>query len=112
MELQNSSNNELLGNFIFFCSKFRARQILKLLKNKSIITDMPNKLKFYNFLAYMIYCMKKNSKGKISYEWEKVTLMKKEFNCLNFYDDFHKYPRLSIIVEEKDNKIYLETLPF
>lgn len=112
MELQNPSNNELLKNFIFHCTKFRSRQILKLLKSKSIITGMPNKLKFYSSLSYMIDCMKKNSKGSISCKCEKVTWMKKEFNCLRFYDEIHNYARLSIIVVEMDNKIYFQTLPF
>ena len=76
------------------------------------MTNMPNKLRFYNFLNHMINCMRENSIGKIKYNWEKIDWMKKQVDCINFYDEAHTFPRLTIVVEKKGNKLYFETLPF
>ena len=108
----NIMDNGIIEDFISCCSNSKKNQLIKLLNNKSIVTNMPNKLRFFTFLSYMIDCMSTSSVGKITPKWEQIKWMKKERKCLRFYDEHHKFPRLTIIVEKKNEKIYFETIPF
>ena len=105
-------NNEIVEEFISCCLTYRRKKLITLLTNKSIVTNMPNKLRFYKFLTYMLGCMHSSSKGKLAPKWERIKWMKKERKSLRFYDETHIFPRLTIIVEQNNDKIYLETIPF
>ena len=74
---------------------------------------MPNKTRFYQFFSSMIKCAKQNSIGKWTLRIEQTNWNGGQ-NTLayNFYDERHKYARLTLMVTEQDGQILLETMPF
>lgn len=112
MKEDESLNIKLVNDFIFYCSNYRATKIINILKHRIISTNMPNKLRFYEYLRFMINCMRESSTGMITHEWGKIKWMNKVHNCVRFYDETHIYPRLTIIIEVESKKLHLETIPF
>lgn len=93
--------------------KGRPKIILQGLIQKSIITDMPNKVRFYLFYKRSVTCLHKNSKGKIYFKYPtelNVQLPKEEY--LEFYDTYYTNPRLTMIIQEHNKKLTISTLPF
>jgi hypothetical protein len=76
-------------------------------------TETPNKMDFYQFFKGMINQAHERSEGEVLLKIEQPTLDtdKQKLNY-NFYDNTHKYPLLSILVEEKNNLICLGVMPF
>ena len=112
MERNETQNIKLVTDFIFYCSNYKTREIINILKYRITRTNMPNKLRFFNFLSFMMGCMQKSSTGVIMHEWAKIKWMNKEHNCVQFYDEVHNFPRLTVIIEVEHNELYLETIPF
>jgi hypothetical protein len=76
------------------------------------VTCEPDKEGFYKFFKYMLAVSKKTSIGELS-----LVIMVPNPDDLNiehyeFYDTRHLYPRLTIIVKESAESIYLDVLPF
>lgn len=95
------------------CFKQSPKDFIPFLLSKKVETEMPNKTRFYSFFKQMLHCAKQKSEGKWTLRIEK-TNWNKEKNTLayNFYDEKHKYARLSIMLSEQNDKIILETMPF
>lgn len=87
--------------------------ILKSLFLKNILTDMPNKVRFYSFYKKSINCLHSNAKGgiyvRISIKFNSP-FMKEEY--LDFYDTYFINPRLTMIVQEKNKELTVNILPF
>lgn len=98
---------------IHSCINYEPHSFLPYLQSELIDTDMPSKDKFFVFFRYMLRLVKRNSKSELVLKIETVDDNPDlTFNYYNFYDNFHQNPRLSIIVKELSNKIFLEILPF
>jgi hypothetical protein len=110
---QNHTNQEILNGLVESCLNFNPSYFIPLLLSKKVITDMPNKVRFYKFYKYMLLCAKENSVGQLTFRIEKPNWEKdKSIEYYNLYDSKHKYSRLSIVVKKTDEKIFLDTMPF
>ncbi|MBL1281225.1 MAG: hypothetical protein COA33_013180 [Fluviicola sp.] len=104
---------EIKKSLIFACLKQDPLSFVPYLLSDNVKTEMPNKTRFYRFFKRMIKCAKQKSVGEWTLKIEKTSWNRGQDNvAYNFYDEKHKYARLSIIVTEKGNEIIFETIPF
>lgn len=95
------------------CINYDAISFIPFLMSKKVLTDMPNKTRFYIFFKQMIKFSQENSKGKMIFKIENINITNNSVEYyLNFYDDFHKYSRLTIQIKETKNTLKIDTLPF
>ncbi|WNH12996.1 hypothetical protein [Thalassobellus suaedae] len=108
MEIQ-VIKNELIN----CCLNDNSKQFIPYLLSKKVKTGMPNKTRFYSFFKSMLKCAKQNSIGIWTLKIEKTNWNDGQ-NTLayNFYDERHKYARLTLMVTEKNGQILFETMPF
>ena len=107
-----SEDKFIIGGLIKSCLTIDPYYFLPFLKNKNMITNMPNKVQFFNYYKFMIECLNCNSDKILHYKWKKIIWMHKSTLSLQIYDSTHKYPRLTFIVEKNKNKLHIRTLPF
>lgn len=101
--------NELINSCIFN----DAESFLPFLMSTDVETEAPNKKDFYQFFKGMLELAHKNSEGELLLKIEQSTLdTDKEVFNYNFYNNAHKHPLLTIVVEENNNIIYLGIMPF
>jgi hypothetical protein len=103
----------ILNKLIESCLSFDAKLFKPYLQSEIVITDAPDKRKFYGFFEKMLITAKSNSVESMSFKieiphWEDEEDMKH----YNLYDSEHKHSRLCIRVKETENQVYLETMPF
>lgn len=105
---------EIIKNgLINCCLNDKAKEFIPYLLSKRVKTDMPNKIRFYCFFKYMVKCAKQSSIGRWTLRIEKTSWHGGQ-NTLayNFYDEAHKYARLTLMVTEQNQQILIETMPF
>lgn len=111
----NETNNieKIRTELINSCVNYDTKSFIPFLLSKNVLTGMPNKIRFYRFFKQMVCCTKQSSVGKLTFriEHEKTNNNQRNY-YLNFYDNIHKYSRLSIEIRETKENIYLDTLPF
>lgn len=105
-----TSTDIIKTGLINSCVNFDAKSFIPFLMSQNVQTGMPNKIRFYQFFKQMIDCSKEGSIGKLTPKMEMNNSKTKKY--LNFYDETHKHPRLSIEIKETENTIYIDTLPF
>lgn len=95
------------------CLNQRPIDFIPFLLSEKVKTEMPNKTRFYSFFKHMLVCAKQKSIGNWTLKIEQ-TNWNNGHNTMayNFYDEKHKYARLSIMVTEQNDKLTLETMPF
>ncbi len=93
------------------CITFTPESFIPFLMSDDVIVSMPSKVVFYSFFKRMVIYTKNNSVGKLYLKIEKVPSEENEF-YYNFYDDVHKFARLTIVVTFLNKKIELDVLPF
>ena len=103
----------ILNKLIESCITFDAKLFKPYLQSEIVITDAPDKKKFYWFFKKMLITAKSNSVEPMTFkiempDWEEEENMKH----YNLYDSVHKHSRLSLKVRESENSIYIETMPF
>ena len=103
----------ILNKLIESCLSFDAKLFKPYLQSEIVITDAPDKKRFYWFFNKMLITAKSNSVEPMSFmieipDWEDEEDMKH----YNLYDSAHVHSRLSIRVKESANEIYLDTMPF
>ncbi|WP_157473401.1 hypothetical protein [Eudoraea adriatica] len=104
---------EVESGLITACTSFNASLFLPFLKSAVVKTKMPNKMRFYSFFKLMLYCTKQSSVGPLRVKKGKGFFLDgKGAYSLQFYDSIHKYSRLNIEIQETENAIFIETLPF
>ena len=72
----------------------------------------PDKLKFYESFKYMIRLSRKISLGELHLRIKIPNPENTNVQQYKFYDTKHLHSRLTIIVEEYDDFIHLDILPF
>ena len=113
MLFMNDSDKEILCGLIESCLLMDTKIFLPFLKNKNVVTEMPNKMKFYREYKKRIECLHCNSSKKNHYKWEREEWMDDKSNLiLKIYDDIHFYARLNFIIDKVEDKLYIEFLPF
>ena len=86
---------------------------LPFLMSAEVETEAPNKKNFYQFFKGMLNHAHESSEGELLLKIEPPTLdTDKQVVNYNFYDNVHKHYRLSIVVKESNNLIYLGVMPF
>ncbi len=95
------------------CINNQPLHFIPYLLSKNVIVESANKVCFYKFFKKLLKCAHSSSVGPLvlkieKYPWEKDCDMR----YYNFYDDVHKYDRLSFRHKEIGNKVIIETMPF
>ena len=70
-----------------------------------------NKMMYYRYYKRMVNCTKLSSMGELYLKIEKYDYIPDAL-FYNFYDNYHTFSRLSIEVEDKGDKIYIDVMPF
>ena len=113
MLFMNNLDKEILNGLIKSCLLMDPEIFLPFLKNKNVVTEMPDKMIFYNEFKKKIECLRCNSSEKNHYQWRREEWMDDEsYLTLKIYDDIHYYARLNFIIDKKEDKLYIEILPF
>ena len=99
---------------ILSCINNDPESFLPFLMSAEVETETPNKEDFYQFLKGMLNHTHESSEGELLLKIEQPTLdiVDEEILNYNFYDNVHRYPLLSITVEENNNLICLGVMPF
>lgn len=93
--------------------KASPKLILEGLFSRDILTDMPNKVRFYSFYKKSINCLHSNAKGTIYLKRSiKRGIQNKKEQYLEFYDTCFLNPRFTMIIQEENKKLTVSTLPF
>ncbi len=99
--------------FISACLTYHPKSFIPFLLSENVLTGMPNKIRFYSFFKSMLECAKQNSHGRLTHKIEnEQNYTNQRTYFLNFYDQSHKYSRLSFEVKEMNEYIYIQILPF
>jgi len=104
---------EIKQALIKSCIHNQPIQFIPYLLSKNVTVESPNKIRFYRYFKYLLNCAQCSSEGALTLKMEKYAWEEdKEISYYNFYDEVHKYSRLSIKYKEVNNHIFLDTMPF
>jgi len=106
------SNRFIINKLISACTLGKPYYFLPYLFLNVIQTNMPNKIRFYYFFVDILRQAHKSKKSALKLVKEPIVYEGGNETNYSFYDSFHRGPRISIIIREEQNKIYLTTLPF
>jgi hypothetical protein len=107
------SIEKIKSELIKSCLNYDTKSFIPFLLSKKVFTGMPNKMRFYNFYKKMVNSTKQNSKGELIFKVNTISKKENEWNYyLEFYDAFHTNSRLTFEVNENNNRIFIDTLPF
>ena len=110
---QEYTNETILNKLIESCLNFNPTLFLPYLESEKVITDMPDKTRFFRFFKQMLLSAKDNSVEPMTFKIEKPNWEDDEKMVhYNLYASAHVHSRLSIRVKESANEIYLDTMPF
>ena len=93
------------------CIHSRPSYFRPYLVSEKVICE-PDKESFYKLFKYMLALSKKTSDGELFLKKSFPNIENKNVQYYKFYDTLHLHSRLTIIVEESDDSIYLDILPF
>ena len=99
-------------NLIKSCLAQNSSLFIESLMSPIVIVNCPNKTRFYRFFKHMVNCTKCNSIGILNLKIEHPDWDKFKYTHYNFYDDIHRYPRLTVMVKEVGEYLYLDVPPF
>ena len=113
----NDQDKRILRGLIESCMTVNPSIFIPYLLEKSVCTNMPNKMRFYRFYEHMVNCVhckcksNSNDKKKLFYKFGRIDWKGRNISLL-IYDNIHNYPRLTFILNKKNGKLCIETLPF
>jgi hypothetical protein len=94
------------------CIKSRPSYFKPFLPSDKVTTEWPDKESFYKFFKYMLSVSRKMSEGELHLKIKLPDPENKNAKHYKFYDRVHLHSRLTIIVEESNESIHLDILPF
>ena len=94
------------------CIKSRPSYFKPFLSSDKVTTEWPDKETFYKFFKYMLSASRKMSEGELHLKIKLPDPENKNVQQYKFYDSVHLHSRLTIIVEESNESIHLDILPF
>ena len=104
---------EIKKSLIQSCISFNAFQFLPYLLSPSVETGFPNKIRFYDYLKYLLEAAKEETEGALKLKIELGGGVEDpDLLSYNFYDEVHKFPRINLQVKEKKDRIYIDLKPF
>jgi len=103
----------IIAELQWSCLENNPKSFIPFLLSENVKTNMPDKFRFYSFFKSMVKSARENSIGEWTLKIENWDI-EDHSNTLayNFYDEVHKYARLTIMVRETENELHLDTLPF
>jgi len=93
------------------CIKSRPSYFKPFLASEKVTCE-PDKEGFYKFFKYMLAVSKRQSEGELHLKIKLPDPENKNVQQYKFYDTVHLHSRLTIIVEESNDSIHLDILPF
>ena len=94
------------------CIKSRPSYFKPYLLSDNVTTEWPDKESFYKFFKYILSTSRKMSEGELYLKIKLPDTENKNVQHYKFYDEVHLHSRLTIIVEESNDSIHLDILPF
>lgn len=94
------------------CINSRPSYFKPFLSSDNVTTEWPDKESFYKFFKYILSASRKNSEGELHLKIKLLDTENKNVQHYNFYDEVHLHSRLTIIVEESNESIHFDILPF
>ena len=94
------------------CIKSRPSYFKPFLYSDSVTTEYDYKESFYKSFKYMLSRSRKMSEGELHLKIKLPDPENKNVQHYKFYDIVHLHSRLTIIVEECNDSIHLDILPF
>lgn len=92
--------------------KSRPSYFKPFLSSNKVITKYADKESFYLFFKYMLSISRKMSEGELYLKIKLPNQENKNVQYYKFYDTVHLHSRLTIIIEECNELIHLDILPF
>jgi hypothetical protein len=109
MKIENSNN--LKEALIKACIKSRPSYFKSYLASEKVTCE-PEKEGFYKFFKYMLAVSRRQSEGELHLKIKHPDPENKNVQHYKFYDRVHLHSRLTVIVEESNDLIHLDILPF
>jgi len=94
------------------CIKSRPSYFKPFLSSDKVTTEWPDKESFYKFFKYMLSNSRKMSVGELNLKIRHQKEMNKNVQYYEFYEQAHVHSRLTLIIEESNETIHIEILPF
>jgi GH15 family glucan-1,4-alpha-glucosidase len=94
------------------CIKSRPSYFKPFLSSEKVTTEWPDKESFYKFFKYMLSNSRKMSVGELNLIIRHQKEKNKNVQYYEFYDQTHVHSRLTLIIEESNETIHIEILPF
>ncbi len=106
-----SKLTNLKGVLIESCMKNDLSAFKPILNSPQVIIDGNDKAKFFSFFEKTLQEAHKKSKGDWSLGIENADWIKdKSAEVYDFYDGKNKQPRISVVLEESENGVWIEVL--
>lgn len=94
------------------CINSRPSYFKPFLSSDKVRTEWPDKESFYKFFKIMLTRSRQISEGELHLRIMLPDTEDKNKQHYKFYDSVHLHSRLTIIVEESNDSILLDILPF
>ncbi len=106
------SIENIIEALIKACIKSRPSYFKPYLFSEKVTTEWPDKDSFYKFFKYILSVSRKMSEGELHLEIKLPDAKNINVKHFEFYDALHVHPRLTIVVDESNDSIHLDILPF
>jgi hypothetical protein len=103
--------NVIKEELIKACIKARPSYFKSYLASEKVTCE-PDKEGFYKFFKYILAVSRRQSEGELHLKIKQPDPENKNVQHYKFYDRVHLHSRLTIIVEESNDLIHLDILPF
>ena len=111
-KMKNYSNKEIRNSIINAFLKNEPKYFIPYLMSQNTYVDDDNKMKFYKLFKHNILNSKINGKITDIKVEKELNGFYNDYLKLNFYDNYHLYPRFSIFYKYDVDKIHLGFMPF
>lgn len=112
MKQSDPSIQEIKEALVKSCLALKPSLFKPFLESKKVTVDSNDKGAFYKSFKYMLRVTKMISEGELSLKIKTVDRQNQQVQEYCFYDAVHLHSRLTIIVREDANSLYLDVLPF
>ena len=104
---------KIKAELISSCTNNTPESFFPFLMSADVQTEAPNKMDFYDFFKDMLNNAHARAKGKLTLKIEESTGdIDKVVLYYSFYNNVHKHSLLTIVVNDNNNQILLDVMPF
>lgn len=105
------STEVIVEKLVYACLEDNLKSFFPYYLTPQVKMSMPFKSDFWNWFEKMYGCARKNSTGAWRLALE-TCLHNPKATSYCFYDEVHKYPRLTIDITTEENEVCLVIMPF